>query len=570
MIADLDADFIHLYRTLFLETTRFFGVQALVVVALLGPFIIFTWAGETFIHEWLNSKVDVDYIYPYQDVHLNAGISRTAENGFVPISALSSGKKLGFKLENDGTVWIRDVRDNNVICPNDEYFRRFFFTALGFTVTSVDAKAFGVHPHPIICRPWHGDSNPFWPYLSDSDAYLFLGMGIFSIPAILFFQKRRIIKKEAHQENIINISMMDFLLVSIATAAQSAFRWLGDKESRYFEKELNAIEIDRPIFITGMARSGTTIILELLSSIPSVATHRYRDFPFVMTPILWQHFTNFFSSEKPPLERPHKDGIMITRESPEAFEEPIWQYFFPHANTAKAIHMIREEDGSKDFAKFFSDHIRKILLIRRGNRYLSKGNYNVTRIPYLLTLFPDACFVIPVRHPVEHVWSLVRQNGLFQRYSEEDGRVPQYLSAVGHYEFGPQRKPVILQKGTKQKILDAWSQGKEHVGYAIQWAEIYRFVNELIEDNSPYADRLFILRYEDICAHPSETLTKVADFCGLLEKANITTAVSRITPGRVWSKELDEEICLEIWNEVRDVANLYGYYLDGNEIAGQS
>ena len=103
-----------------------------------------------------------------------------------------------------------------------------------------------------------------------------------------------------------------------------------EKESHRLKKTLVPIRIDWPIFVAGLARSGTTILLELLSSIPSVAAHQYRDFPFVMTPALWQRFTSIFSSGKNiALERPHRDGIFITRESPEAFEEPIWQYFFP-------------------------------------------------------------------------------------------------------------------------------------------------------------------------------------------------------------------------------------------------
>ena len=54
---------------------------------------------------------------------------------------------------------------------------------------------------------------------------------------------------------------------------------LGNVESNAMRAELDAIAIDRPVYIAGLARSGTTILLELLAGHSDVATHRYRDFP---------------------------------------------------------------------------------------------------------------------------------------------------------------------------------------------------------------------------------------------------------------------------------------------------
>jgi hypothetical protein len=52
---------------------------------------------------------------------------------------------------------------------------------------------------------------------------------------------------------------------------------LGELESGAHRVELDAITIDRPIYVAGLARSGSTILLELLAGRPGVATHRYRD-----------------------------------------------------------------------------------------------------------------------------------------------------------------------------------------------------------------------------------------------------------------------------------------------------
>jgi hypothetical protein len=559
MLTAPDADFLTLYKTLIRETGRFLGVQFLGIFLSLSPLIALFWVFAPGFHHWRNSQAEVLSVHPAEDAQLliiDKGLRRTFQEGRVSISALSRN---GFGVSLSGkVVLVQDARANNAICPAGD-LRGLLLQSLGFNVSFVDKAVFGADPHLIIVRPWRGDTNPLWPYLSDPELFLWAGMGIFSLLAMYLFSRRRGRQLQERQKRP-GISFMDYLLVTIAFAMPGVFRRLGDKESHCFKKALGPIQIDRPIFVAGLARSGTTILLELLSSMPSVATHQYRDFPFVMTPVLWQRFTTIFSSrEKNAMERPHRDGILITRESPEAFEEPIWQYFFPHVHRENISHVINEDNGDAGFADFFADHIRKILLIRNGTRYLSKGNYNVTRIRYLASLFPDARFIIPVRHPIEHVLSLVRQHRLFESYAEEDDRVPDYLCAAGHYEFGPQRVPICLEEGDSQRILDAWRSGREHVGYAIQWANVYRFVHELARGESAFADRILVLRYEDLCAYPVEMLTRVVNFCNLDCGSGIAAAASRIESGKVWTKDQDADICLEIWEEVRDVAKLYGY-----------
>ena len=79
--------------------------------------------------------------------------------------------------------------------------------------------------------------------------------------------------------------------------------------------------------------SGTTILLELLAGRPGVATHRYRDFPPVFTPLFWNRaFAHIYRADAPPAERAHKDRILVTPDSPEAMEEVLWMRFFPDAH----------------------------------------------------------------------------------------------------------------------------------------------------------------------------------------------------------------------------------------------
>ncbi|MFO7905247.1 MAG: hypothetical protein R6U98_21465 [Pirellulaceae bacterium] len=79
-----------------------------------------------------------------------------------------------------------------------------------------------------------------------------------------------------------------------------------------------------------MARSGTTILLEILASHSKVVTHQYRDFPGLFTPYWWGHANRLTSSS--PAERAHGDRLLVSAQSPEAMEEMLWMAFFPHVH----------------------------------------------------------------------------------------------------------------------------------------------------------------------------------------------------------------------------------------------
>ena len=158
-----------------------------------------------------------------------------------------------------------------------------------------------------------------------------------------------------------------------------------------------------------------------------------------------------------------------------------------------------------------------MLLLRGGNRYVSKGNYNVTRIEYLADLLPDARFVVPVRHPVAHVESLMRQHELFSEYSARDGRVAEYLRAAGHFEFGPQRVPVNIDPQDARQIADAWSAGEDDLGYAVMWRSVYSHVSGLMRMRDDLATRIALIRYEDLCEDTDGALRRLARFCELDE-----------------------------------------------------
>jgi len=356
----------------------------------------------------------------------------------------------------------------------------------------------------------------------------------------------------------LNLRQSDYLLSILAHRSRGLMRHLGGVESRWLGRKLQSIELNAPVFLTGLARSGTTILLEELARFPGVATHRYRDFPFLMTPVFWNRFTSRFAAKQEPVERPHKDRIRITAESPEAFEEPIWQFFFPEAHSPTSLHRLGADVKNEEFESFFRDHIRKVLLLRSGRRYLSKENYNVSRIEYLGRIFPDSRFLIPVRHPVDHVHSLVRQHRLFCDYDRQDRRVRSYLAMAGHYEFGPQRCPIRLDGDSGDRAFAAWQKGADYRGYAIQWAAIYRLIHQLCSREDGLSRRILVVRYEDFCATPHEVMRRILAHIDLPPRALPPDACSHISPPER-SSEPASDSQKEIWQETRDCAACFGY-----------
>lgn len=306
---------------------------------------------------------------------------------------------------------------------------------------------------------------------------------------------------------------------------------LGNLESSVVRHEIDEIKISRPIYVSGLARSGSTILLELLSESPGVVSHRYKDFPPIFTPYAWTGLLKQIgNAEATPSERAHKDGIMVTPNSPEAMEEPLWSAFFPHAHDPSRSNVISPgaEDGG--FSKFYSDHIRKVLAVRGGQRYLAKGNYQVTRLEYLLDIFPDARFVLPVRDPAAHIASLMKQHQLFTRGQTANPRARDHLRRVGHFEFGLDRVPINTgDKSATQEIIELWNRGEELEGWMRYWNQVYGYLADRIEANNALAKAAKFVEFEQLCAGPAEILGDLFAHCDLnVSQQFIDSAASRI------------------------------------------
>jgi hypothetical protein len=306
----------------------------------------------------------------------------------------------------------------------------------------------------------------------------------------------------------VNYSLMDRLLHRIAFSATSIQITAADIEKITLCKVYQDVKAEKPIFITSLPRAGTTLMLELLYHFPSLATHTYRDMPFVMAPILWSRISAPFAKRSELTERAHKDGMLISYESPEAFEEVIWRAFWPEKYTESSVALWEIDDYKEEAYTFFVDHMKKIIVTRRPHRkydgrYISKNNANIARIGLISRMFPESKIVVPIRHPIEHAASMLNQHRNFIKIHKKERFTIRYMADIGHYEFGNLHRPIGFM-GLKELISDRDALTMDY--WVAYW--IAAFEHVLTYKNA------IIISYEDMCIEGYRVL---ADICRVLE-----------------------------------------------------
>ena len=178
-------------------------------------------------------------------------------------------------------------------------------------------------------------------------------------------------------------------------------------------------ETGNHIFITGLARAGTTILLNALYKSNIFASLSYADMPFVLAPNLWSKIS-FNKKDLELKERAHGDGIKVSTESPEAFEEVFWKTF-------------AEDDD--ELEEKFRVYVGNIVHKYKKERYLSKNNQNIKRVELINSIFTQSKILIPFREPIQHAYSLLTQHKKFIEVSKNDKFISKYMKWIGHTEF---------------------------------------------------------------------------------------------------------------------------------------
>lgn len=267
-----------------------------------------------------------------------------------------------------------------------------------------------------------------------------------------------------------------------------------------------------PIFITSLARGGTTTVLKAFHDLPGIATHTYRDMPFLTAPTMWNKLAGGEKRGVERHQRAHGDGIEIDLDSPEALEEVLWKMFWPEKFRANSIALWGKADRKPKAEKFIKRHMSKVLYARQSSwtgrpdnllRYCSKNNANIARLPYLLEAFPDCKIVVPIRRPECHAHSLLRQHKNFVAQQAKDEFTRRYMHDIGHYEFGLIHKPFGFE-GFDAARFDPQT-GNYWLHY---WVQAFREVQK-------HHDNCVFVFQDDIRSNPRETMTALCAQVGV-------------------------------------------------------
>ena len=250
--------------------------------------------------------------------------------------------------------------------------------------------------------------------------------------------------------------------------------------------------LNRPLFIVGCGRSGTTIVYELLCEHPELAWFsNYADrWPAIPQLEALTGLRNIGAIRRSP-----------TRFAPLPVEGyALWDRCGPQDAPQRNAPLTRA-DANPEQAQRVRDFVAAHVRYHRGRRFINKNTRNSRRVAYLDAIFPDALFLHVIRDPRAVVASLLAVHwwpDLPLWWSED--RTPRALAA----------------DGSRPEAVAA-----EH------WV---RSVERLLADarHLPPA-RYLELRYESFTESPETVLSSICAFAGLPSSARLAESVERRT-----------------------------------------
>tara|TARA_R110002049_G_scaffold296797_1_gene485176 strand:+ start:6602 stop:7618 length:1017 start_codon:yes stop_codon:yes gene_type:complete len=263
-------------------------------------------------------------------------------------------------------------------------------------------------------------------------------------------------------------------------------------EEIIFGPKTKNIEIQEYVFITGLARSGTTALMNKIFASNEYASLQYSNMPILLSPNFWNKKLKIAAHE-----RAHKDGIIIDGNSPEEFDEYFWKVFMKDSYISDGLlpHTVNEEIVNK-----YLTYISLICLSKQKQKYISKNNNNILRLSTLKKINNSKIFIL-FREPISHASSLMKLHRSFSDSQLDDPFVLDYFNYLGHHEFGLNHKPFLLTTN----FIDSRTQyALEDINYwLILWINYYEYILENFDDS------LMLISFEDLINEPDSVFEYV-------------------------------------------------------------
>lgn len=242
--------------------------------------------------------------------------------------------------------------------------------------------------------------------------------------------------------------------------------------------------IDRPIFIIGCNRSGTTLLFNTLSYHPLLWT-RYEESYHVfhrLFPIDAELGEAVPGAAEPPIGQALRDQLYAEGHNKEYFKDRRFLRLIPRKALQTPVNPLYK---------------------RPPIRLIEKTPANSLRIPLLADLFPDGRFVFLVRRPEDTISSLMEgwKLGLARVLFEKDSSIEddKLRSARWHY---------LVPPGWTR-----WIDRPLEEICAFQWVSSVQTAWEDL--NRHCSGRMLPLRHEDAVRDPDGTYRLLFEFCEL-------------------------------------------------------
>jgi hypothetical protein len=256
------------------------------------------------------------------------------------------------------------------------------------------------------------------------------------------------------------------------------------------------------LLVTGLARAGTTSMLERLVASGAFHSLNYANMPLVLAPGTWRRIHNPTSSLKK--ERSHGDGILVGNDSAEALEEVFFQAVTAKSYVQDEAVVAHQMDAECHETYLDYQGLALATAPRSGAMYVAKNNNALLRYPSLREHNREFHAVVMFREPLTHAASLRAMHRKYCAMQQDDPFVKTYMDWLVHHEFGLGQKPfkfderTVLPQGDRDTLdhwLDLW---------------INHYEAALAMDRH----RLHFIGYERYCAQPAEVLTGLAQEVG--------------------------------------------------------
>jgi hypothetical protein len=332
-------------------------------------------------------------------------------------------------------------------------------------------------------------------------------------------------------------------------------RFLKFYENVFLDVDLTGIEIEKPIFIVSLPRTGSTMLNTLMSAHDDVAY-----FSHLMN-VSYPHFCAMdHIRTKLNLElngeRFIGDSIMVNLTGP---SDPIpifnkWIRKDPFE--PKYLSLTKASLSDEQIDEIFTS-IKKAMWCMEGkpNRFLMKSPGIIPYLPLVRELFPDAKFLHLIRDPRPCANSLIK----LAKKTIAQGEM--ITRAKKKFEYSGKTPVTYPHLPNLPKYLEKF--GIDNIRTA---ANIWKDGMDFVEKEKDSLDHFFEIRFEDILMKPERSMREIFEFCELSmpDSSNQMFWTHLQGVGKVRHKntynqfELIEEIC-------KGSMERYGYF-PGNAV----